>query len=75
MDAADRDLIDRAIAYLDTAPPAAITAVLAPTSLHDHLKADPASLRATLADDSHPSTHRRRAAQQILRAAGLPYTR
>ena len=64
-----QDLIDRAIALIDTAGPADLTAILAQTSIHDHLKADPAALRANLADDSHPFISRRLAAQSILAAA------
>jgi hypothetical protein len=78
-DAAARraDTITRAIALIDTAPPADLAGYLAGTNIHDHLKADPAALRQRLAtvDDMSPGSRfgAWKAAQQILRAAGLPY--
>ena len=76
--ATQRDTIDRAIALIDTADPADLAGYLAQTSLHDHIKADPATLRQHLAAATPDADIGRRfgawkAAQQILQAAGLPY--
>jgi hypothetical protein len=63
------DVIAKAIAYLDTADPADVAAVLAQTSIHKHLKADPAALRASLASPALPVHAAHRAAWQILGGA------
>jgi hypothetical protein len=66
-------VIARAIAYLRTADPADLPAVLAQTRIHAHLQADPAALRDMLASDAHPVTPAHLAARQILGAAGIAY--
>jgi hypothetical protein len=65
-------VIDQAVAYIDSAP-ADLAAVLARTSIYDHLKADPAALRGLLADKTLPVQPAYRAARQVLDAskAGL----
>ena len=69
------DTIRRAIALIDTADPADLSRYLADTSLHDHIKADPATLRKHLAtaDGTAQVFGAWKAAQQLLQAAGLPY--
>ena len=70
-----RDTIRRAIALIDTASPADLGDYLADTSLHDHIKASPATLRKHLADADGTAQvfGAWKAAQQLLKAAGLPY--
>ena len=73
---ADRHgIIRRAIDLIDAASPADLAGYLAQTDIHDHLKADPAALRRNLAtaDGTAQVFGAWKAAQQILRAAGLPY--
>jgi hypothetical protein len=69
------DTIRRAIDLIDTTGPADLGRYLADTSLHDHIKADPATLRKHLADASGTAQtfSAWKAAQQLLQAAGLPY--
>ena len=74
--------IDRAVALIDAnltdnvASPQ-LTAWLAQTDIHDHLKADPTALRDSLAAAAPDDTMRHfgawKAAQQLLHTAGLPY--
>lgn len=84
--AARQDTINRAIDHLRTTDVAALAAQLATTTLHDHLKADPAALADSLAqtdpngfapssdiNDWARSFGTWKAAQQVLQAAGLPY--
>jgi len=74
-----QDIINRAITLIDNANPHALARYLADTSLHDHIKADPGTLRQHLADATAPdaSVGARfsawKAAQQLLQAAGLPW--
>lgn len=69
--------IDRAVALLDEADAVDLARWLAATSLHAHLKADPAELRRHLTTFDPASVFQRfsawKAAQQIMQAAGLPY--
>lgn len=69
--------IDRAVALLDEADAADLARWLAATSLHAHLKADPAELRRNLTTFDADSAGERfgawKGAQQLLQAAGLPY--
>jgi hypothetical protein len=69
------DTINRAIALIDTADPASLAAWLAQTDLHDHIKADPATLRQHLADANGTAQvfSAWKASQQLLKAAGQPY--
>lgn len=76
--AARTDTIRRAIALIDTADPSDLAGYLAQTSMHDHIKADPATLRQHLTDATPDASAGHRfgawkAAQQLLQAAGLPY--
>ena len=67
--------IKRAIDLIDTADPGDLASYLAQTGLHDHIKADPATLRRHLAavDGTGRTFGPWKAAQQLLQAAGLPY--
>ncbi|HEX3958087.1 MAG TPA: hypothetical protein VHZ03_15845 [Trebonia sp.] len=74
------DTIQRAIDFIDSTDPADLKRYLLRTSLHDHIKADPAMLRQHLAasvlaaaDGTGITFPAWKAAQQILQAAGLPY--
>ena len=69
------DTIRRAIDLIDTTSPADLWRYLSQTSIHDHLKADPAALRRTLADAVGTAQvfGAWKASQQLLKAAGLPY--
>lgn len=75
--AARQATIDRAVALLDTADPGDLTVWLASTTLHAHLKADPAELRRLLTTFDPDSVGERfgawKGAQKLLQAAGLPY--
>ena len=66
--------IRRAIDLIDTTSLADLDACLARTSLHDHIKADPALLRQHLAavGPGDRTFAPWKAAQQILQAAGRP---
>ena len=67
--------ISRAIGLIDTVSPADLAGYLTQTDILDHLKSDPAALRRNLAtaDGTAQVFGAWKAAQQILRAAGLPY--
>jgi len=69
------DTIRRAIDLIDTAKPADLAGYLARTHIHDHLKADPDTLRTNLATASGTAQvfGAWKASQQLLQAAGLPY--
>lgn len=71
--------IRRAISVIETSNPQDIRRIVAQTDAHDHLKRDPDALRQRLDEATSPDVaggHRFGAwkiAQQICRAAGLPY--
>lgn len=71
----DLNLIQRAITLIDATSPNALAPFLAQTGAHAHIKASAAAFRAALADDStaYALIGRRQIAQQLLRAAGLPF--
>jgi hypothetical protein len=76
--AARIDTIKRAISVIDNATHADLAGYLVRTDIHDHLKADPLTLRkglafAAAADDTPTIFGAWKAAQQICKAAGLPY--
>lgn len=74
--AARRDTINRAVALIDSADPAALAHWLAQTRVHAHLQADPAALRGNLtsaADGTPQAFSAWKVSQQLLQAAGLPY--
>jgi hypothetical protein len=70
--------ITRAAQYLTGVPHETALAVLAQTTLHEHVRLNPDKLAADLAASSPEDPTGRRfgdwkAAQQVCRAAGLPY--
>lgn len=80
--AARKLTILRAVDVIDTTDPSTLAGYLAQTSLHDHVKTGPATLRKHLADAADAGTDpisagirfgAWKAAQQICQAAGLPY--
>jgi hypothetical protein len=76
--AARKATIDRALKHILATDRATLLAQLATTSLHDHVKADPDGLAGRLGavtadDDSAARFSCWKAAQQVCRAAGLPY--
>lgn len=74
--AARQATIDRAIAYLTTTDRDTVLATLAKTRFHDHVRTDPDRLLQDLRNadpDAISRFARWKAAQNVLRAAGLPY--
>jgi hypothetical protein len=70
-DKRDDAWIAQAVAVLDHFSPAEVRSVLGRTTLHDDVKASPALLREALLDPARITIGRRRAAQQVLIAAGI----
>lgn len=67
----DRDWASQAVAVIDTFSAGWVRTVLARTTLHNPLRQDPAAVREAILDESRFPIARRRAAQQVLMAAGI----